>query len=146
MTHATPSFGQGAKGYARYLGTSYADFVIGDMMTEAVYPTMLHQDPRYFRQGTGSKWSRMAGAAGQIFWTHTDSDHSQFNYSEILGNSTAVAISNAYYPDNRTAANAVSKLGVQLAVDMAANILKEFWPDINRRLSRNHGSGKRDQH
>jgi hypothetical protein len=145
LTHATPSFGQGAKGYVRYLGTSYADFAIGDMMTEAVYPTMLHQDPRYFRQSTGSKWSRLAGAAGQIFWTHTDSDHSQFNYSEILGNATGVAISNAYYPDNRTAANAVSKLGVQLAVDVAANILKEFWPDINRRLSRNHGSGKHDQ-
>jgi hypothetical protein len=55
-----------------------------------------------------------------------------------------VAISTAYYPDNRTATNAVSKLGVQLAVDMAANILKEFWPDINRKLSRKHRAGKGD--
>ena len=144
LTNATPTFGQGVKGYARYLGTSYADFVIGDMMTEAIYPVMLHQDPRYFRRGTGSAWSRLAGAAGQIFWTHTDSDHTQFNFSEIIGNSTAVAISTAYYPDNRTATNAVSKLGVQLGVDMAANILKEFWPDINRKLSRKHRAGKND--
>jgi hypothetical protein len=136
LTNATPAFGQGVKGYARYLGTSYADFVIGDMMTEAIYPVMLHQDPRYFRRGTGSTWSRLASAAGQIFWTHTDSDHTRFNFSEIVGNSTAVAISTAYYPDNRTATDAVSKLGVQLGVDMAANILKEFWPDINRKLSR----------
>ena len=144
LTNATPAFGQGVKGYARYLGTSYADFVIGDMMTEAIYPVLLHQDPRYFRRGTGSAWSRLAGAAGQIFWTHTDSDHTQFNFSEIIGNSTAVAISTAYYPDNRTATNAVSKLGVQLGVDMAANILKEFWPDINRKLSRKHRAGKND--
>jgi len=67
---------------------------------------------------------------GQIFWTHTDSGGTQFNFSEVIGNSTAVAISNAYYSDNRTASDAISKLGTQLGVDMAANILKEFWPDI----------------
>jgi hypothetical protein len=137
LTNATPSFGQGVKGYARYLGTSYADFVIGDMMTEGIFPYLLREDPRYFRKGTGRVWARLGSAAGQIFWTHTDSGRTQFNFAEIIGNSTAVAISNAYYPDNRTAANAVSKLGVQLGVDMAANILKEFWPDLNRKFSRN---------
>lgn len=136
LTNSTPAFGPGVTGYARYLGTAYADFVIGDMMTEAIYPVMLRQDPRYFRRGSGTVWSRLASAAGQIFWTRTDSDHMQFNFSEIVGNSTAVAISTAYYPDNRTAANAVSKLGAQLGIDMAANILKEFWPDISRKLSR----------
>jgi hypothetical protein len=105
------------------------------MMTEAIYPVMLHQDPRYFRRGTGTVWSRLASATGQIFWTHTDSGSTQFNYSEIIGNSTAVAISTAYYPGNRTASNAVSKLGAQLGVDVAANVLKEFWPDINRKFS-----------
>ena len=136
LTNSTPAFGQGVAGYARYVGTSYADFVIGDMMTEGIYPVLLHQDPRYFRKGTGSIWSRLGSAAGQIFWTHTDAGGTQFNFSEIIGNSTAVAISNAYYPDNRTSTNAVSKLGVQLGVDMAANILKEFWPDINHKFSR----------
>jgi len=138
LTNSNKSFGQGAAGYGRYYGTSLADWVIGDYMTEAVFPTMLHQDPRYFRRGTGSKWSRLGYAIGQIFWTHTDSGGTQFNYSEILGNSTAVAISNAYYPDNRTASNAVSKLGTQIGVDMASNILKEFSPDIYRKFSRKH--------
>src|SRR5579871_2461399 len=86
LTNANPSFGQGVAGYARYFGTSYADFVIGDYMTEAVYPILLHQDPRYFRKGTGSGWSRFGYAMGQIFWTHKDAGGSQFNYSEILGN------------------------------------------------------------
>jgi hypothetical protein len=108
-------------------------------MTEAVFPTLLHQDPRYFRRGTGSGWSRLRYAAGQILFTHGDSGKTQFNFSEVIGNSTAVAISNAYYADNRTASNAVSKLGVQLGVDMAANILKEFWPELHRKFSRKHG-------
>jgi hypothetical protein len=136
LTNANRSFGQGAAGYGRYFGTAYGDFVIGDYMTEAIFPTLLHQDPRYFRRGKGSGWSRLGYAVGQIFLTHGDSGRVQFNYSEIVGNSVAVAISNSYYADNRTAGDAVSKLGAQLGVDMAANVLKEFWPDLQRKLRR----------
>jgi hypothetical protein len=82
--------------------------------------------------------SRLGYSAGQIFLTHGDSGHTQFNFSEIAGNSTAVAISMAYYPENRDVGDAVSKLGVQLGVDMASNILKEFAPDISRKFSRKH--------
>jgi hypothetical protein len=138
LTNASRSFGQGAAGYGRYFGTSYADFVVGNYMTEAIFPTFLHQDPRYFRRGTGSGWSRLGYAIGQTFWTHSDSGHMQFNYSEIAGNSTAVAISTAYYQDSRDAASAVTKLGTQIGVDLAANVLKEFSSDLNRKLFRRH--------
>src|SRR5579864_575827 len=126
LTNSNQSFGHGAAGYGRYFGTAYGDFVIGDFMTEAVFPTILHKDPRYFRRGTGSGWSRLGYAMAQIFWTHRDSGGTQFNYSEIVGNSTAVAISSSYYPEERDVGSAVSKLGSQIGIDMAANILKEF--------------------
>jgi hypothetical protein len=138
LTNANRSFGQGVAGFGRYFGASYGDWLIGDYMTEGVFPTLLHQDPRYFRRSTGSGWSRIGYAMGQIFWTHRDSGGTQFNYSEVIGNSTAVAISNAYYADNRTASNAVSNLTVQLGVDMASNVLKEFWPDLERKFRRKH--------
>jgi hypothetical protein len=138
LTNDTPSFGHGAAGFSRYLGTAYGDVAIGDFMTEAIYPAMLHQDPRYFRRGTGSGLSRAGYAMGQIFWTRSDANHPQFNFSEVVGNSTAAAISNAYYPDNRTAGAAASKLGIQLGIDMASNLLKEFWPDLERKFSRKH--------
>jgi len=139
LTNANRSFGQGVAGYGKYWGTAYADFAIGDFMTEGLFPTLLHQDPRYFRKGTGGGWSRLGYAMGQIFWTHTDNGRSQFNYSEVIGNSTAVAISNAYYRDNRTASDGVSKLGMQLGVDMASNVLKEFWPEVEKKFGRKHG-------
>lgn len=140
ITNATPSFGQGVAGYARYFSTSYADLAIGDFMTEAIYPTLLHQDPRYFRRGTGSTLSRVGYAVSQIFVTHNDSGRRMFNFSEILGNSTAVAISNAYYPDNRNAHDAATKLGVQVGVDMFGNVLKEFWPDVEKKIARKRKS------
>ena len=140
LGNSNPSFGQGTAGYAKYFGTAYGDLLIGDYMTEGVFPSLLHQDPRYFRKGTGGGWSRLGYAMGQIFWTHTDTAAGQFNYSEVLGNSAAVAISQSYYADNRTASNAVSKLGSQLAVDMMSNVLKEFWPEISRKLPGKHHS------
>jgi len=142
LTNANRSFGQGGAGFGRYFGAAYGDLLIGDYMSEGVFPTLLHQDPRYFRRGEGSGWGRLGYAMKQIFWTHSDSGSTQFNYSEIGGNSVAVAISNAYYKDNRTAADGVSKLGMQLGVDMAANVLKEFWPDLQRKFRRNHREDK----
>lgn len=138
LSNSNPSFGQGVAGFARYFGTAFCDFTVGDYMTEAIYPTLLHQDPRYFRRGRGSGFSRLGYAMGQIFVTHTDSGGKQFNFSEIVGNSTAVAISNAYYPENRNVADNVSRLGVQIGIDMASNVMKEFWPDLRRKFSRKH--------
>jgi hypothetical protein len=140
LTNADPSFGQGAKGYAHYFITSYANWAIGDYMTEAVFPVILHQDPRYFRKGTGSGFQRLTYAMGQIFWTHTDSGGHTFNFSEVGGNAASAAISQAYYPDNRSVGNASSTLVIQLGLDMASNIMKEFYPDLIHLLSKKHGA------
>jgi hypothetical protein len=138
LTDSAPSFGHGFHAYTRYYVAALSDLIVGDFMTEAVYPAVLREDPRYFRRGTGSGWARLGYAVGQIFWTHTDSGGTHFNFSEIVGNATAVGIANAYYPDNRTASANMSKLSIQIGVDMAANILKEFSPDLDRVFSREH--------
>jgi hypothetical protein len=144
LSNANRPFGQGVAGYCRYFGAAYGDFLIGNYMTEAIFPTVLHQDPRYFRRGTGSGWSRLRYAVGEIFWTRRDSGGTQFNFSEVVGNSTAAAISTAYYADNRSAASAASNLGIQIGVDTATHILQEFWPDLERKFSRKHH--RQDKH
>jgi len=134
LTNGNPSFGQGMGGYGRRVGTSYADQAIGNMMTEAIFPSFLHEDPRYFRRGYGSKWSRTFYAASRVLVTRTDAGNWRFNYSEVLGNATSVAISNSYYPDNRTVGANVEKLGQQIGIDAISQVLKEFWPDIKRKI------------
>jgi hypothetical protein len=135
LTNANPSFGQGTAGYAHRFVTSYADWAIGNSMTDAVMPTLLHQDSRYFRLGQGGGFRRLGHAVSQVFWTRMDSGGHMVNFSEILGNAAAVGISNAYYPDGRTAGDNLNRLGVQIGLDAAGNILKEFWPDLHRKLS-----------
>jgi hypothetical protein len=138
LTGQNQSFGQGMAGYGRRLGTAYGDQAIGNMMTEAIFPSFLREDPRYFRRAEGTKWSRTAYALTRIFVTRTDSGGRRFNFSEVLGNATGVAISNLYYPDNRTASENAFKLGEQLGTDAISQVLKEFWPDIKRKLFQRH--------
>jgi hypothetical protein len=134
LTDQQHSFGQGAKGYAHRLVTNYADQAMGNMFTEGFFPVMLREDPRYFRKATGSTMSRIGYAATRVFVTHKDSGGLRFNYSEWLGNASAVAISNAYYPDGRTAGANAGKLLTQVGTDAVSQILKEFWPDIKRKM------------
>ena len=142
---SNPSFGQGVEGYAKRFGTTYADFAVENLMTEGVFPSLLHQDPRYFRRGEGTTRSRLSYAMSRLFLTRGDSGSNQFNYSEIMGAATSVAISNAYYPDGRSVGNNIGKYAEQLGFDAASNVLKEFWPDLKRKLARRHPSSIHDQ-
>jgi hypothetical protein len=134
LENSNPSFGQGVKGYAHRLVTSYGDQVVGNMMTEALMPSLLREDPRYFRKVYGTKRSRLGYAVTRVFVTRTDAGGSRFNFSEWVGNGAAVAISNAYYPDTRTVSDNVQKLCIQVATDAFSQVLKEFWPDVKRKL------------
>lgn len=102
LSNQNPSFGQGIKGYAHRWATGYADLAVGNMFAEGIYPALLHEDPRYFRRGEGPAGKRLGYALSRIFVTKSDSGKHRFNYSEWMGNATAVAISNRYYPDGRT--------------------------------------------
>jgi len=118
-----------------------ADYPIGHYMAEAIFPDMLHRDPRGISPlppGASDPGSvaRPAGFSGRM----ETPGRGQLNVSEIAGDSPAVAISMACYLDSRTARDTVSKPGSQLGVDMTSNILREFWPDLERRFSRSHKS------
>jgi hypothetical protein len=134
LSNQDPSFGQGVKGYAHRLVTNYADQAMGNMFTEGLFPAMLHEDPRYFRRGSGTTMGRVGYALSRVMVTDTDSGHRTFNYSEWAGNASAVAISNLYYPDNRTVGDNVMKLLTQVGTDAASQVLKEFWPDIKQKF------------
>ncbi|HKE25906.1 MAG TPA: hypothetical protein VKB88_26300 [Bryobacteraceae bacterium] len=135
-TNANPSFGQGVAGYAKRFGTTYGDFAIENLTTEGIFPALLHQDPRYFRRREGTARSRLGYAMSRLFITRTDSGTNQFNFSEIGGAAVSLGISNAYYPDGRSVGNNLQRYAVQLGFDAASNVLKEFWPDLKRKLPR----------
>jgi hypothetical protein len=129
--------GQGGVGYGRRYAMALADNSIGNFMTTAILPSALGQDPRYFTLGSGSVWHRVAYAATRSVVTRGASGARQFNLSEIGGNAIAAELSNLYYPAaDRTMASTLTRWGMQVMWDTLSNELKEFWPDIRRRIRR----------
>jgi hypothetical protein len=133
--NSDPSYGQGFQGYDKRFATSYADTGISTVMTTSALPTLLHQDPRYFQLGRGSKLRRTLYSLSRIFVTRTDGGQVQFNYSEIVGNALAAGLSNAYHPQNqRTMGNTLNLWGTDVLLNSLCNVAKEFWPDIRTKL------------
>jgi hypothetical protein len=129
------SWGQGWGAYGKRYGESFADNSIGTYMTTAIFPSLLHEDPRYYQMAKGSITRRAYHAVNRLFVTRTDSGNERFNISESLGNAVAAGISNIYHPaEDRTLGRNASTFGLLILWDGLSNELKEFWPDIRRKV------------
>ena len=126
--------------------------MIENFMVGAVFPSVLHQDPRFYQSGGGSFLKRSGYAVSRIVITRGDSGHHQFNFSEVGGSAIAAAISTySYHPrstflstptdphkfigSDRTLSNTISTWETQLTLDTITIMVKEFWPDIHRKIS-----------
>lgn len=140
--NSEPGYGQGLKGYAKRYGAAFADGTIENFWTSAIIPSVLHQDPRFYQKPDGGFGSRSVYAASRMFVTRSDSGHREFNASEILGSMIAAVISTySYHPKaDKTIANTASVWGSEVGYDTITIEIKEFWPDIHRKISHKSGS------
>jgi hypothetical protein len=151
--NSEPGFGQGWGAYGKRFATAVADGTIENFTTGAVLPSLLHQDPRFYQSSKGGFGRRSFYAVSRIFVTRGDSGKSQFNYSEIVGSALSASISTYSYhprstyistptnphkfiPSDRTLANTADVWASQLGYDTITIVVKEFWPDIHRKLSK----------
>ncbi|MGA8346121.1 MAG: carboxypeptidase-like regulatory domain-containing protein [Candidatus Sulfotelmatobacter sp.] len=118
---------QGAKGYSKRIGAGFADAVTGSLITNAILPSLLHQDPRYFYQGTGTKKSRAFHAMLAPVVCKGDNGAWQPNYSQWGGSLIGYSISTAYYPaSSRTAAHVFQTFGMDMGLHVVGSLAQEF--------------------
>jgi hypothetical protein len=139
-------FGWGIKGYGQRAGAAYLDTFDGDMIGNGILPALLHQDPRYFRLGHGSTSHRLFYAMSTAFiCKHDNTGKWEPNYSNVMGNVAAGAISNLYYPDSNTGVGLTISNGmIAIAEGAAGAVFQEFWPDVSRKLLHKDPTNGRD--
>ncbi len=136
----TPNYGQGASGFGQRMGALYANGFTDIMVGEAILPSLLHQDPRYFYQGTGTNRSRAFHALSSPFICKGDNGRWEPNYSSIGGDLAAGAISNIYYPQSNRGTgivfeNALITTGGRMANGLVQEfILRRFTPSARNRI------------
>ncbi len=132
-TKSQPTFGQGAEGFGKYYWHVFVDGAIENYMTEAIVPAATREDPRYYTLGKGGFAKRTGYAISRLFITRTNSGGSTFNLAEVVGAGAAAGIGNAYYPaESNQWVKTYQRWGTQVGLDGLFNVLKEFWPDINK--------------
>ncbi len=128
-------FHAGWAGYGRYFWHGYADLTSGNIMTEFVFPVVTREDPRYYTLGHGGFPRRTVYSLSRLVITRNNQGNATPNLSEILGNGSAAAISSLYYPGvDRTFTKIGEHWVQQVAIDGLSNVVKEFWPEVNRTL------------
>jgi len=136
-SRSQPTFGQGAQGYGKYFWHVFADTGIENYMAEAIVPAVTREDPRYYTLGKGGFPKRALYAFDRLFITRTNSGGSTFNLSEVVGSGGAAGIGNLYYPKEANPwVRTYQRWGTQVGLDGVFNLVKEFWPDINRAVFR----------
>ena len=134
-----PEYGQGAVGYGKRFGASFADSTTSGFFSDVIYPVLLKQDPRFFRMGQGGFRKRFAHSVTQAWYCHTDHGTRQPNFSNFLGAMTSGAISNIYYPpSDRGFALTMSRSAISLAYGSAGGVFSEFGPDLQAKLLHRH--------
>jgi hypothetical protein len=129
------AFGQGAAGYSKRFTAGLADNATGDFFGMFLYPTLFHQDPRYYRVGHGSVDSRIGHALEHSFVAVNDSGKRDFNYSEWFSTVSSKLVGNLYHPGSpRGFGPTASRVGFSVANDMAWDLLREFWPEITHKF------------
>ncbi len=127
------SFGQGAAGYGRYYWHIFVDGAVENYMTEAIVPAVTREDPRYYTLGKGGFFKRSGYAVSRLFITRTNAGNRTFNLSEIVGAGASAGIGNTYYPaESNPFVKTYQRWGTQVGLDGVFDVLKEFWPDIDR--------------
>lgn len=122
-----PAYGSGIEGYGKRYGAALANRISGDLLGRGVYPSIFHQDPRYFYKGRGSVASRTLYAMEAAVMTRSDSGKWEPNYSQVLGNFSGGAISMLYYPASDRGASLVLLNGLaDTGADAASNLIREF--------------------
>jgi hypothetical protein len=134
-TDEFPAYGQGTAGYAKRFGAASADSIDSSFWGGFVLPVLFKEDPRYFRLGQGSMKRRVGYAISRTFITRTDSGHSTFNFSSLLGDLIAGGISNAYYPAaDRGLGLTFRRDAVVTGLGALGRIGMEFLPDVDRKI------------
>ena len=137
-TYTRWGFGQGAQGYFKRFGASYADTADGNFWGNAVLPILLKEDPRYYRMGTGSFPKRFLYSAETAVWCRRDNGTWGPNYANVAGNFISGGISNLYYPSQEGGFEKTTIGALTVTAEgMIGSELIEFLPDIEHHFLKN---------
>jgi hypothetical protein len=140
-TNSPEGYHQGWEGYGKRFGADMARSASYNMFGNFALASVMHQDPRFYVKKDLNFWQSVEYSAERVVITRTDSGRSVPNYSGLIGNLGAEALANSYYPKgNNGASDIFIRYGIDLGWRFGGHLLRQYWPEINRRLAMSSGT------
>ena len=128
-------YGQGAEGYFKRWGAGMAFVASSNMIGTFAIASALHEDPRYFVENSGKFRESVRYAVSRVFISRRDNGTTGTNWAGILGPLGAAGLANTYLPpDAQGIGHTFGNWGIALALSAGANVMREYWPHLNKRL------------
>ncbi len=128
-------YGQGAEGYFKRWGAGMAYSATSNMLGTFAIASVLHEDPRYFVQNSGKFGQSVKYAVSRVFVCRRDDGSTGANWASLLGPLGAAGVANTYLPpDSQGVGPTFENYGVSLVIMAGTNVLREYWPHINKKL------------
>jgi hypothetical protein len=140
VTKTDPQYGVGRTALAERFGASLADIASQNFFGDFVVASALHEDPRYFRMGSGHGfWTRVGYSVSRAVVIRKDDGGNTFNFDNVLGSGASTLFSNLYYPpSSRTGKGMLMHWGIDIGDNGFVNLAPEFWPDFRDKVLRRH--------
>jgi hypothetical protein len=133
--HLNKEYETGFRGVSQSYGIALATSETDVFFQRFLFPTLLKQDPRYFRNPDLPFLKRVMYSMSRVVITRTDSGGQTFNASRILGSAASQAVADLYVPGQRQGMHPIAAtISYNLLRDMGMNLVHEFWPDVRRKL------------
>jgi hypothetical protein len=133
--HLNRAYETGFRGIGQRYGINLATNETDVFFQRFLFPTVLKQDPRYFRNPDLPFFQRALYAMSRVLITRTDNGGQTFNSSRILSVAASRAVSDLYVPGERQGMHPVAAcVSFTLLRDAGENLLHEFWPDVRRKF------------
>ena len=139
LTDGDPKYGSDSAAFGQRFGAAVLRETSMRFFSDSLFPTITHEDPRYYRKAHGGVVKRGLYAAERVFVIRRNSGDLGINYSDTLGHLAAAALTPTYYPaPSANGRVVVTTWAVSLAGDAGGNLFLEFWPDVRDAVFHRH--------
>jgi hypothetical protein len=128
-------YGQGWEAYGQRFGADMARVASYNFFGTFVIASVTREDPRFYVRRGLNFGDSVKYAASRLVITRSDSGAQVVNYAGLLGPLAGEGLANTYYPPgNRGFGSTMIRYSTDVGWRFAGYLLRQYWPEINRRL------------
>jgi hypothetical protein len=140
LQNTPKEWGQGGEGYGIRFANYYGSATVASML-QMGGEDLLHEDNFYYGSGERGVWRRLKYAVKSSVLARGSDGTQHFSISQVGSTAGAAFISRVWQPrSSDSAGDGAVSFGIAMATNAGVNVVREFLPDVTRRVFRRNST------